>query len=215
VGKGAIGLLPDDLKAFLRGGFSQLTRIGDDKQDELFALALEAAGHPRYGLNPIGVGKDFGLSENEVRTIMGAFTVIVETLVTTTDLSVDQFLTDLREASLTDQSSEATIRRLAGRLVADRETYRRRFEENRLANRTLPSLEGFSCSIDLRIGFKDLVPTISAPVAIVRLRTDVGDGQLNFQMTPRQVSQLIGDLEQVSKRLKEAATVAARGLKQG
>jgi len=73
-----------------------------------------------------------------------------------------------------------------------------------LAAQTLPSLDTFDISVDLRLRFKDEQIQDAVSVAVVHLDTDATNRELWFQMTRGDVELVIEKLNSTLKQMDTA-----------
>ena len=74
----------------------------------------------------------------------------------------------------------------------------------------VPSFESLDTTIDLRVAALMEQRVVTMPIVIATLRTDTEDQELLFQMTPRDVSQLLKQLEAISKRLTRSRSMTTQ-----
>ena len=71
----------------------------------------------------------------------------------------------------------------------------------------IPSFLELETTIELRVAAFDDQRIVTVPIVIAALRTDVRDQKLIFQMTPRDVGQLLQKLEAITKKLDRSKVV--------
>ena len=72
----------------------------------------------------------------------------------------------------------------------------------------VPSFDRLETTIDLRVAAVDGHRVVTVPVVIATLRTDVNDRELLFQMTRRDVVELMKQLEEIAERLTQSKDMA-------
>ncbi len=68
----------------------------------------------------------------------------------------------------------------------------------------VPSFQHLATTVDLRVVAVYAERVVTAPVVMAMLRTDVEDQELLFQMTPRDVGELLRQLQELSDRLSRS-----------
>jgi hypothetical protein len=79
----------------------------------------------------------------------------------------------------------------------------------RLTRAVLPSFKNVRSVVDLRAGFKEEDIAFLVPVLVTRIRTDTEE-ELTFQLDTSQLRSLIGELQQVLKRMEAAEQLGSK-----
>ena len=78
----------------------------------------------------------------------------------------------------------------------------------------VPSFHSFDATIDLRVAAVDEPRVVTMPVAIASLQTDDPDRSLLFQMTARDVDQLLQELKTVKARLASCRDMVTQSVQE-
>lgn len=204
----ALSSIPDDLKDFLRNGFSLLANADARSWPRIFDVGRLA------GVSPSNLDLDTtGIPSEEAFPIVNAARLLLGALAFRGE-SPEQFLEQANQHGLVEKTDNAQVLRFVHAHAMDREALRRSLEANELQYSLLPSLTRLDFKIDVRLEFdiaESAAVRTAAPVVLVHVDTDASDGELWFQMTPLQIDALAEKLSLLRARI-QTASVRAQGL---
>jgi hypothetical protein len=190
--------MPEPFRRHARRGFAVAGSVSPAVNQAFFEAAARSisSGLREVDMEPLSKMANIELSQ--ASALLAAFSALIGVIVTRGH-APDEFLRQAR-GELFEQEQEADVKALANLVAANANELRRRLERLTIAMETLPSLSSFDISIDLRLRFRNELVEDAATVALVHLDTDVENRELWFQMTRRDVEDLV---ERLTKALKQ------------
>ena len=203
--------MPQDVREFLAVGFSELARLAPESRERIASHASKWID-PREPEPEISALADrFEIGRNDMNAIISAVSLLASALfLRPSQTAFDTFVAQAKNAGILTASSTDSIRAFHNAL----------FGHHRLAvsisllrahssTNIVPSFQFLTTAVDLRVASVDDDRAIITPVVMASLSTDVDGQEQVFQMTPRDVSGLVRQLQELSQnlsRLKNATT---------
>ena len=198
--------MPPEVRTYLESGFSQLVTLPPESLKSLASQVIRSLD-PTEPVPEIGaVARELDVNVSTMNAIMAAGTLQASALLAVMHpIPLSTFVTKAISAGVLKQEYAPAVQAF----------YNEHLDPNRAAlcdalarahSSTLivPSFHSLSTTIDLRMATVDDQRLVTMPIVIATLRTDVEDQELLFQMTPRDVGQLLRQLETLSKRLSRS-----------
>jgi len=207
--------LPEDVRETIQQGFRALARVAVEKHGDLVRFVVQSGGHPRYGQSARDAARLTGLSPDAAADVLAALSAMLHIGVLGAKGSSAEFVNWAIKSGAVPPESSAAAREIAAGFDANRIDYRAEHDRVTLANRVLPSLEGFDAAVDMRFEFRNGATTY-VPVVVASLTTDAPEGgMLCFQLTRDQLDRLVNELTDVRDGLDKAEAVARKGTGKG
>jgi len=203
--------LSPTLKTSLKQGFSFLSKLPEQKYDELLAVVQEIISV--RSLNSAGLEKiatKLGLSKNAVSNLVPSVATVISIL-SGNEEKAEQFVQTAIKEKLVEESDRSALLKFIETTVRQRGSLERTLEQATISSRTLPSFSNLSTSIDVRLAFKDGKIKIAVPVAVLHLDTD-SDQEIWLQMNIGQVEKVIEELQETLRHLQEAEQWAEKNI---
>ena len=195
--------MPTEVRAFLASGFSQLVTLPPESLKSLAGQVITWLD-PSEPAPDIGtVAREFDVDVSTMKVIMAAVTLQASALFAVRHpMPLSTFITKALNAGFLKQEFAPAAKAF----------YKEHLDPHRAAlfdalarahSSTLivPSFRSLATTIDLRVATANDQRALTMPIVIATLRTDIEDQELLFQMTPRDVGQLLRQLETLTKRL--------------
>ena len=195
------GNMPPEVCAFLASGFAHLATLSPEALKNIASQVTRwldpAEPAPRTEI----LAHELKLDVSNMNVIVAAVTFQASALFAA-NCSMDTFVAKAIETGVLKEEYVPAVRvfgekHLGPHSAALNESLAR----GNASTRILPSFHSLSTTIDLRVATVDDKHVVTVPVVIAGLLTDVDDEQLLFQMTRRDVDQLMEQLEEVTKLL--------------
>lgn len=193
--------IPKYAKASFVKGFEALSSLSKQQQSKLLETVLES--FPESSKDS-GLSSDIGVPESEGRVVFGAGLFVMGLIALSEEISADQLVTGLKEASLVKEHQQDGVLKFVRNAFTKQEAARTKFQRSNVRDRILPSFSNFASMVDVRLAFKGDDIDFVLPVAIVNIDTDVPDQELKFQLDSHQIQELIEKLEKTLRQLKAA-----------
>lgn len=203
--------MPQDVREFLAAGFSELARLPPESREGIASHASKWLDprEPEPEISALADG--FGIGRNDMHAIISAVSLLASALsVRPSQTAFDTFLAQAKNARILTESNTDSIRAFHDALFG-RHRLAVSFSLLRAHSSTniVPSFQFLATAVDLRVASVEDDRPIITPVVMASLRTDVDGQEQIFQMTPRDVSGLVRQLQKLSEnlsRLKNATT---------
>jgi hypothetical protein len=201
VGTDVFSDLPRSAKTFLMGGLNILARIHSSQPGIIVRIAVEAAA----GVEPTvsDLSAKFGLNERDSQALVGAISFLVLVLSHPNPEPVPTVVEGLVAAEVLDSAAKAAVATVLNDVNREA-TATAAFRRSSIATRLLPALTELNSVIDVRLDFEKDQPTVAVPVALVHIDTDTADHEIRFQMTKRQLEEVIEELRKTLSRIEAA-----------
>ena len=195
--------VPPPVRAVLASGFSSLAGLTGDSLDKV-------ADQVSLWLDPTtaapkneDIARDLDIEASAAHAILMAAMFQASALFGGMNaVSVDAFVAKAVSADILHEQQSDAIRSFGkDRLDTRRTTIQRALARSYSSVHIMPSFQSLDATIDLRVATVDGGRPVLMPMAIAALRTDVRDRELVFQMTPRDVEQLVQQLRVLADRL--------------
>lgn len=209
--------MPKEVREFLGSGFSQLAML---PKASLTSVASQvsrwldpAEPEPEVDI----LARQFRVESLEMSAIMSAVTFLASALFAgPSPMEVQTFVDKATNAGILKQGDAAAIQTFGdtdlsthGSLLSDA------LLRASLSTRIVPSFQQLATAVDLRVVAVGGERVVAVPVVIATLSTDVSDQELLFQMTARDVGQLVQQLQKLTKQLtrSKGATIHLAAVK--
>lgn len=199
--------IPEALLKRTRSGFSVANSVSEEMLRSgvlSFTSTLDRGGST---FDPEPFEKIFGTSKRDSGTLVSAISVVVG-LLTQTRVSADDFVR-AAVGKLFEEKDAPAAARIARIVNEDRDRLDKTIERRYLAAQTLPSLNSFDVSVDLRLQFDGSEVREGVPVAVVYIATD-GNPELWLQLTQADVALIVEKLGSISQQMNSAAELFSR-----
>jgi hypothetical protein len=188
-----------------RRGFRIIAGLSQEQVKSLIYFMADGGNRPTYGHETSDAAQLVGVSDNSAGLALTAMGLVIA-MVGMGSVAARDLVAAMGTRQLVETESMGSVEQLTQLVERLRAELRRRVRERRLADQTLPSLSGFSASVDMRFGFQGAEISRRTVVAIALLRTDQEGEEVRFQMTRGQVERLRQDLERIAKRMDQVAS---------
>lgn len=195
--------MPEDVREFLRSGFSELAILPE-------ASLASIADQVSRWIDPVEpepaidiLAREFKVGRRNMSAMISALTLLVSArFAGPNPMDLDAFVTKAIDANILKQD-DAEVVLAFGRtqLAAQSSALSDALVRANWSTHIVPSFEHLATVVDLRVVAINDERVVTAPVVIATLRTDVSDQELLFQMTPRDVGQLVEQLQKLTEQL--------------
>ncbi|GGX30649.1 hypothetical protein GCM10007242_41690 [Pigmentiphaga litoralis] len=148
------------------------------------------------------VAAELNISKDEVSAVLNAATFLVALVTAFSEMSVDELAAALYAEELIP-AENSNIRALLQAISQKQGAINDQMDKGQLANSTLPTLQRFLISVDVRLPASEEPLSSAVPVAVAMLDTDL-DSSLSFQMTKKQVQLMMKRLEDALQQFERA-----------
>lgn len=203
--------MPAEVREFLKAGFAQLETFS---QDSLEKIARQASGwlDPAESVPEIeAIAREFKVDGLTMSKVVAAVTLQASALFAGINpMPLKVFVSEVTNRGILKEDHAPTILAFGKQHLNPRSSAF--FEALARANSStdiVPSFQDLNTTIDLRVAAVTEERVVTVPIVVATMRTDVQDQRLVFQMTPRDVGQLLqelGDLAKLLDRFKGATT---------
>ena len=201
--RAALEETPSGAKEYLKKGFHVLAGLSaDDRRVVLDAVCdvLPAGGIP----DPASRLSGLQLKDADASLLVAAGSAMGVFLLYRKDLTAEEFVSTATEVGLVDRAEFDAILDVAKEIVSNRPGLRRAMDIADLGLEVLPSLRTALVTVDARVRVEDEAVILATPVAVVHMISDVPDQSMWFQVTKRQLEDLIKKLQVAGKKLDVA-----------
>lgn len=207
-----IAELPDRAKSAVRRGFEVAAALPEADRDRISEMVIQALLNESERVDEENIADAIGIGRVDAARLATAYMLTIG-LLTQRAVSSEEFVTATRNA-LFGPSEEGVVLQFVQSVVSNRLALETSRARARLASAVLPSLEHLSVAVDLRIEFDDDQIKTVAPVAIVRIDTDLEDQTLIIQLSKFDVGLIIDQLTKIQKQmsLAESAVTDAHSI---
>ena len=201
--------MPTEVRAFLASGFSQLVTLPPESLKSLADQVIRSLD-PSEPAPEIGtVARELDVDVSTMQAIMAAGTLQASALFGALHpMSLSTFVTKAISARVMEQEYAPAVQAFYKEHL---DPYRAALYDAlaRAYSSTLivPSFRSLATTIDLRVAHTNDERAVTIPIVIATLRTDIEDQELLFQMTPRDVGQLLKRLETLKKQLTRSKSM--------
>jgi hypothetical protein len=198
------GILPRINRGFLV--FSDLAESAQRDAVEKFLQSFEQSST----LEDDWLAEVTSISSADALALLTALSVAVG-LLSQTSVSATEFV-EAGRGILFGEGQVSAASAAARLVIEERPRLQKTIKNRALSAETMPSLERFDVSIDLRLSFgRENQILAGVPVAIVHIDTDA-EPELFLQMSKGDVEMVVGKLRRVLDRMNEAEKVFAKTL---
>lgn len=198
-------------KRRLAQGLQIVTSLPLEIIDKISAQALSETSEA-LDLNPDRFAADTNLDTKDAQGLVPALPALLA-LIAARQEDAESFVDGLVESKLLEPVGRVQALRLVRPLVSARPALITAMQETQLARETIPSFNGMSISVDLRLGFEGSEVATSIPISLVYLKTDVEEKDVYFQATIADIRYLISNLTDALHQLEAARRWA--GVREG
>ena len=195
--------IPPQAAESLTSGFSQLHGLTPDQLEALVSYVI-AWLDPSELLPDMGVLATTCQAEPSEMTAMAAAATFQASAMFTAKppMQPRTFVEKATHAGVLPTDHASTIADFgANHLEPSRDAFQAAFARGRSSIQVIPCFTGLSATIDLRIVDLGRNRFVTLPTAVALLTTDVDDEKLVFQMTRRDVKQLMDRLKSLDEQL--------------
>jgi hypothetical protein len=190
--------MPQAFRSYISRGFEQVAQLNQSKIGPLANLLVEG----QDVMDEAGATEILRRLEIQVQdkasfgTALGLLAIFVSSRDDVMDV-----ISAGEKAGVIPSASSARIKEIASELARSKAALKDALEITTLASAVVPSFRRFSIAPELRFGFEESKLVRSVPVVICHLLTDSDESDCLFQMTKRDVAQLILQLKKVEAEL--------------
>ena len=195
--------MPPEAREFLKSGFAELEKFS---QDSLERIASQASGwlDPSESAPEVdSIAREFKVDESTMSAVVAVVTLQASALFAGINpMPLEVFISKATSGGILREDHAPTILAFGEHHLKPRSTaYIDALARANSSTDIVPSFEDLDTTIDLRVAAVNEGRVVTVPIVVATMRTDVRDRRLTFQMTPRDVSQLVQDLKDLSERL--------------
>ena len=195
--------MPPELREILESGFSQLVTLPPESLKSIVSQAIRCFD-PTEPAPEVGtLARESKVDAPTMNAIMAAVTLQASALFAARhSMPLHAFVTKAINIGVLKKDYAPTVQAFGNEYLEPRSAaIRDALARANSSVRIVPSFQSLDTTIDLRIADVNDERVVTMPVVIATLQTDVSDRELLFQMTPRDVGQLLRKLEAVTKQL--------------
>ena len=195
--------MPPELREILESGFSQLVTLPPESLKNIVSQAIRWFD-PTEPAPEVGtLARESKVDAPTMKAIMVAVTFQASQLFAARhSMPLHAFVTKAINTGVLKKDYAQTVEAFGNEYLEPRSAaIRDALARANSSVRIVPSFQSLDTTIDLRIADVNDERVVTMPVVIATLQTDVSDRELLFQMTPRDVGQLLRKLEAVTKQL--------------
>ena len=195
--------MPPEVSEFLECGFSQLVTLPPESLKSIVSQAIRWFDPTEPKPEVDTLARESKVDVATMKAIMAAVTLQASALFATRHpMPLQAFVTKAINTGVLMKDYAPTVQAFGNEYLEPRSAaIRDALARVNSSIHIVPSFQNLDTTIDLRIADVNDKRVVTMPVVIATLRTDVSDRKLLFQMTPRDVGQLLRKLEAVTKQL--------------
>ena len=193
--------IPDDAKAFLRGGFSQIASLKAEQWRSLIDSAIFSSGPNDLDLETAGGA--LGLISSDAAAVLSAAKLSLGVISFRPEAPGD-FVDIAINTGVLDEANKGAVLAVLDFSLKHKREIKDGLDATALGGENLPSLRRFELNVDVRVGFGEAGVDKAVPVVIAHVDTDAQEMELWFQMTPNQLTALIAKLQKVELNVRQA-----------
>ena len=195
--------MPAEAREFLEPGFSQLAVFSPQSLKSIASYAAIWLDPRETAPDVDSLAREFEVNALAMNAVMAAVSVQASALFAARrPTPLDKFIERAIEVGLIRDEHGSAIQAFGTKYLTPRRAeFRDALARANVSTHIVPSFQGLITTIDLRVADTDAQYVLTTPMILAMLRTDVGDQELVFQMTPRDVGQLLQQLKQLDARL--------------
>lgn len=205
--------MPSEVREFLKVGYSHLSAIPAASLDVIANRVREwldpACAEPDVAVLARDLGVDVETVESLKAAVMLQTTAIFSGV---RSMPLETFVTRAMNAGALKEEHAAAVKRFGDEYLnkhhADIGDAIARAQSS---THIVPSFRSIDATIDLRVATVREHRVVTMPMAIATLQTDVRDRNLIFQMTARDVDQLLQQLKTIGEQLSYARDMTTQG----
>ena len=193
--------MPPEVCALLASGFAQLATLSPEALKNIASQVTRwldpAEPEPRTEI----LAHQYKLGVSTMNAIVAAVTFQASALFAA-NCSLEAFVAKATETGVLKEEYVSAVRVFGEKHLGSHSTaLNESLVRANVSTRILPSFHSLSTTIDIRVATVKDKHAVTIPVAIAELLTDVDDEKLIFQLTRRDVDQLMEQLGKVTKLL--------------
>ena len=137
---------------------------------------------------------------------MMASAMLSATLISTKEISAEEFGQRAVEDQFVEEEDKAAICRFAQGILAQDVPFRDKLARSRIASQIIPSFVSLDAIIDVRLRFEKEQVQTAVPIAVLCLSTDksIEDEETIFQVTSEGIEEIIEQLQNARSQLQAA-----------
>ena len=209
--------MPSEVREFLALGYSYLATLPATAL-EVIASRVNRWLDPTYPEPDVAaLAADIDVGVDVMSAVRAAVTFqAAATLARARPISLDTFVAKARSAGALAEEHVAAVEEFGNQCLKPHDTaIGDALTRANSSTHIAPSFHSFDATIDLRVAAVDEPRVVTMPVAVASLQTDVPDRNLLFQMTARDVDQLLQELERVKARLTSCRDMRTQSVQEG
>ena len=204
--------MPPEVREFLKSGFAQL---GTFPQDSLARIASQAyrwldPAEPAPKIETLA--REFKVNEPTMSAVVAVVTLQASALFAETNsLPLEVFVSKATSEGVLDEDHAQMIGAFGEKHLKPRRVeFSDALARANSSTDIVPSFQDLGTTIDLRVAAIDEERVVTVPIVVATIRTDIRDQRLVFQMTPRDVGQLLQELTDLARQLDRFKGVSAQ-----
>ena len=195
--------MPAEAREFLEPGFSQLAVFSAQSLKSIASYAARWLDPRETAPDIDSLAREFEVNALAMNAVMAAVTIQASALFAARrPTPSDKFIERATEVGIIRDEHASAVQTFGTKYLTPRSAeFRDALARANASTHIVPSFQSLTTTIDLRVAAIDAQGVVTMPMILAMLRTDVGDQELVFQMTPRDVGQLLQQLKKLEVRL--------------
>ena len=195
--------MPIEVREFLGPGFSQLARLPRASLKSIASQVSQWLDPAEPEPEVYVLARKFSVEISEMTAIMSAVTFLASALFSRpSPMELRKFVARATKAGILKRDDAAAIRTFGETHLAIHDSLLSdALVRVNSSTKIVPSFQHLATAVDLRVVAVNGARVVTVRVVIATLSTDVSDQELLFQMTPRDVGQLVQQLKSLTEEL--------------
>lgn len=199
----AIDDLPSQMKRPLVAGLALLADVSKSKWDTLAVASIDAIGSS-YIQSADELSASLGVPQEEAGHLANAASFIVALIGSFPDCSPSDLTAGLLESELIEERHRQPIGEFAAFVANQRGKLEEELDRSTLESEVLPSLQRFATVVDIRFDDRADGGVRTTPVLIGMIDTDAEGQIVWFQMSKRQLKNMLIQLQSALEKMDKA-----------
>ena len=195
--------MPPEAREFLKSGFAQLVTFPPESLTNVASQVIRWLDPTDPAPEIDVLARELKVDQQTMNAIMAAVTVQATALFAGMyRMPLDMFVKNAINAGILESDHANAVKDFSHNYIETRSAaFADALARANSSTEIVPSFQDLDTTIDLRVAVVNDQRVVTVPMVIATLRTDVRDQKLIFQMTPRDVGQLLQQLEAITKQL--------------
>ncbi len=198
--------MPTEAREFLEFGFSRLATLPKTSLADIASQLSTWLDPAELAPEIDTLARRFDIGRQDMTAIMSAVSLLTSACFAgPRPMPIQAFVDNATSSGILRDSTATAIQAFGDELLSPHsEALSDALARSNSSTNIVPSFQHLVTTVDLRVVAVYDERVVTTPVVMAMLRTDVEDQELLFQMTPRDVGELLRQLQELSDRLSRS-----------